>query len=1406
MESKDGRKHDGEPHPKRRPSAMGRSRLGTFFLIVVVALGVSSITAQEAPMGSGSIFGALPDLQVDPSQVGQRFQEELERCRRLRGASTNVHERAGCTFVDAMSKLGLGQHQAGLAELDAAQRILEEIDDRFGLAMLGLFRAETAKQLGRTEESIAAYRGSLAALEELQKTGAPLDLGMLEVFERLGMIPVGVVGPMQSMVQMVRPMLINQLEMTIRQALAAYLVANGRYDEADSHLQQALVLSRRLLGLMDGRILDQLGVLRQRQGRLDEARDFFRQALDAAQRFQDHALIQQVQRRLDALAPSDLDRAPSGRAPIDRTPREPSSPSPQSSSPTESPASAPRTMAPMLAIATGGVGGDGVSNPLSGGGLIDLSPGFLESLMRREDDGCRDLTDPLAAPECLVFQGLLEVSSGQLGAGLERLETSLEAFRVTGDRLGRILALWAMGSTEVELQRYEVALELFERALSEVENLLISGESIDMGFFEQIVSRAGWSSSVEAPPWLQARRQIVLLRLLELIQHDGIGQALVGLDRLPEAEASSRRAAELADSFLGLMDTQIYDHLAQIVALQGRYEEAAGYYQRALEGSFPLGEVWARLGILRRMAILERVRGRESEALRLNRSALELARRHGDLDREASILVDQVNLAADAGSVREALGLAEEAIRVADSSDDFLMQTLARLAHSRVALVSGDYELALETLEDLLAILKAVDSDLPEVAVMRTVVLNTVGGIYSVLGRPESMADKAAEAAAVAQDSQQPLALAWSELMQEFARLSESRPEVLEEGIHGLLETLRQSDSLTVRRLGQNSTLLNIVPLLPDLDQLSGQRARDWLAEIEANGLGVEERWGHYAATLVVAMDLGAMGRLDEALETLDGLLVQAREREHTDLEAWATAVQSKLYLIHGRQTEAARSATAVVELFDRLAVNVQVEGLLSTFFAGERQRSYRRAVWLVSLEGRAEEAFRLAERARARTLLQGLGNRRLDFLAEATPEVREQLASLRAEILDLEGVPDGQDLLAQKLRTYQEAVVRMQLQHPEVSNLLPAQPLDLAALQQGLLPPETTLISYFRTPGFLVAWVIDRDRMVQQFLPFPDQDRIELLRLAEWLGLDSNARGSRGVAPTDEGPSPFGGASEKFYQRLIEPIRPYIRHDRWIVVPHDVLHYLPFAALREPGGRPLMESAVISYLSSASALQFSAERSSSFDSRALVLGDPVTDRGGLEGAREEARAVAELFGTEAWIGDQATEWRVRQAAGEIDLLHLAAHGIYQPQVPYFSHIALAEGEGLDGRLEVGEISSSLDLTGVNLVTLSACQTAAGERDDGDEIISLTRAFLDAGSSAVVSTLWRVDDQATAFLMKRFYQNLEAGESYAESLREAQRATRSRDGWSDPYYWAAFTLTGDPEGRWRESVPTANLH
>jgi CHAT domain-containing protein len=108
--------------------------------------------------------------------------------------------------------------------------------------------------------------------------------------------------------------------------------------------------------------------------------------------------------------------------------------------------------------------------------------------------------------------------------------------------------------------------------------------------------------------------------------------------------------------------------------------------------------------------------------------------------------------------------------------------------------------------------------------------------------------------------------------------------------------------------------------------------------------------------------------------------------------------------------------------------------------------------------------------------------------------------------------------------------------------------------------------------------------------------------------------------------------------------------------------------------------------------------------------------------------------------------------------------------------------------LETREVWN-LNLENADLVTLSACQTQLGELSAGDELVGLSRAFIYAGTSSLVASLWSVEDESTAYLMEHFYGYLKEGMGKAEALRQAKLDTMEK--YPSPHHWAAFTLIGD---------------
>jgi len=257
----------------------------------------------------------------------------------------------------------------------------------------------------------------------------------------------------------------------------------------------------------------------------------------------------------------------------------------------------------------------------------------------------------------------------------------------------------------------------------------------------------------------------------------------------------------------------------------------------------------------------------------------------------------------------------------------------------------------------------------------------------------------------------------------------------------------------------------------------------------------------------------------------------------------------------------------------------------------------------------------------------------------------------------------------------------------------------------------------------------------------------------------------------------------KSLYSLLIQPIEDLLPKDsqaKVVFVPHDALALVPFAALREKSGKYLIEKHTISYVPSIQVLEYTERlRRLPKGKNVLVVGNPTGD---LTQAEQEAKDISQLQKTKALLvlGKQATKQAILALISEAKIIHLATHGTFDPENGLNSAITFA-----DGKITAADILQ-LNLK-ANLVVLSACSTAKG-KITGDGVIGLSRAFILAGTSSIVVSLWDVPDNETGKLMTDFYQNMERNGDRAQALRQAMLTTMEDS--SHPRKWAAFTLIG----------------
>jgi hypothetical protein len=339
-----------------------------------------------------------------------------------------------------------------------------------------------------------------------------------------------------------------------------------------------------------------------------------------------------------------------------------------------------------------------------------------------------------------------------------------------------------------------------------------------------------------------------------------------------------------------------------------------------------------------------------------------------------------------------------------------------------------------------------------------------------------------------------------------------------------------------------------------------------------------------------------------------------------------------------------------------------------------------------------------------------------------------------------------------------------------------------IAALRRRL-QPGTLVLEYFQAGDELVLFVFDARRLVAhrlgsiaQVAALVDRFRFQVGK----FGLGKEYVRSHSGSMLDSVNRLLG----ELYTALIGPgADDLVDARRLIIVPHGVLHYLPFHALIDPSGTPLVERVDIAYAPSATVLASCFDRPSIPEGlgQRLLVGVPDQAIPQIAG---EIKALQGLFGSSTVLfGEAATEQAFRREAPEADVIHLASHAVFRQDNPLFSAIQLSDGW-----------LSLYDLYGLrlraSLVTLSACETGVNDVLAGDELVGLARGFFQAGTASVVVSLWAVDDTSTAHLMERFYAHLETGIGPALAMRQAQ--TELRREYPHPYYWAPFLVIGRP--------------
>jgi CHAT domain-containing protein/tetratricopeptide (TPR) repeat protein len=463
-------------------------------------------------------------------------------------------------------------------------------------------------------------------------------------------------------------------------------------------------------------------------------------------------------------------------------------------------------------------------------------------------------------------------------------------------------------------------------------------------------------------------------------------------------------------------------------------------------------------------------------------------------------------------------------------------------------------------------------------------------------------------------------------------------------------------------------------------------------------------------------------------------------------------------------------------------------DDLKVTFLRG-RNQVYESLVRLAldSPENPVEKAYSWCERSKSRGLVELLSQHMPSVQLRGEPSLLRRVHRLREE-LNLQYIkskpetkanlsaPDF-EALTMKEQELARTLREVAMHDPEYVSLQQTTPLELAEVQ-AFIPDRTTLVEYFSTRDEVIAFVISRNdaKVFRRLVPTGRlrslHERLAFQLEKFFMGKDYVHEHSQRIL---EGTQRHLNA---LYAALIQPLIDKIETPHVTIIPHGMLHFLPFHAFFD-GDQYLMDRFEVSYAPSASVLRYCVENPEIVGASPLIVGVadelvPMVD--------DEVRKLGALFPEGRVLsGEAATRQAFSDAAQSASFIHVATHANFRQDNPMFSSFKLADG-----------YVTALDLFSMdcrtNLVALSGCQSGLAEISGSDDLLGLIRGFLYAGARSLLLSLWSVNDESTMLLMSEFYKEWQKGANKAQALQSAMRSVR--EVFPHPFHWAPFILAG----------------
>jgi CHAT domain-containing protein/Tfp pilus assembly protein PilF len=988
---------------------------------------------------------------------------------------------------------------------------------------------------------------------------------------------------------------------------------------------------------------------------------------------------------------------------------------------------------------------------------------FNESLLLR-----RAVGDRRGEAVTLNNIGGVYRSLGEIQKALEKYNEALPLRRAVGDRRGEAITLNnigaaydTLGETQKALEKYNESL-LLRRMIGDRNGEAAALHNIGVVYWSLGEMQKALEKYNETLPLRRAvgdrNGEAITLSSIGLI-YDSLGEMQKALEKYNESLLLRRAVGDRRGEAVTL------NNIGSVYQLLGETQKALEKFNESLLLKRAVGDRRGEAVTLNNIGSLYRSLGEIQKALEKYNEALPIRRAVGDRRGEATSLHNIGLIYNLLGETQKALEKYNEALPISRAVGDRRVESATLHNIGGVYRSLGETQKALEKFDEALLLKRTIGDRIGEAAT-----LHNIGLIHQSLGETQKALEKFNEALPIFRfvgdrNGEAAALLGIAQVEQQRGNLTQAR-QTIEQAV-GMIESLRTKIAGQELRASYFASRQEFYQTY--IDVLMRMQMQNPAAAFDSVALEVSEQ-----ASARSLLELLTESRAD-IRQGVDGSLL---EREHSLQQLLNAKAAAQFALLNRKHTPAqaeafAKEIASLTTEYDELKAQIRARDPRYAALTqpqplslAEIQKQVLDPDTLLLEYSLGDDASYLFVASQT-----SLTSHQLPKRAEieaATRRVRELLTAPQSQ-------PD--DTAAK----YQARIRKARADYW----------MQAAALSRMLLGPVASQLS-----GKRLLIVADG---ALQYLPFGALPVPDVPRAGEW---------ERGGAGERE-----SGRGREAKTRLSRsPTLPLSPSPTPLIVEHEIVHLPSASALavlrRELAGRQPAEKAVAvladPVFSADDPRVKSGGQTPAGGEAAPDLMRAIDDvRGDLRRllmTRGEAEAILSLTPLNA--GLKALDFQADRATATSDelghyrIVHFATHGLLNSQHPELSGLALSlvdeRGRPQDGFLRLHEIFN-LRLP-AELVVLSACQTGLGKEVKGEGLVGLTRGFMYAGAARVVASLWRVDDTATAELMKLFYRRMLRDRMRpAAALREAQVEMWKRAPGRSPFYWAGFVL----QGEWR---------